>query len=185
MHKIVKEFQCDYGHRVWNQKLDKDLAGGDYCKCKHLHGHRMVVGVELVDKSKDPGYIGMVTDFNHLNWFKQFLDEVIDHKFLLDVDDPFCCVWSKLMDDKDIKLYWKKEYLPDYNIFVFRNYEPIPDGFLEFQYVIDSFVILPFVPTSENLAKWFHQIISEKMDIECSRVYVKETPSSLAEYVEE
>ncbi len=30
----------------------------------------------------------MVTDFKHLNWFKEWLDNTIDHKFILDINDP-------------------------------------------------------------------------------------------------
>jgi 6-pyruvoyltetrahydropterin/6-carboxytetrahydropterin synthase len=31
----------------------------------------------------------MVTDFKHLGWFKNFIDDNLDHKFILDLNDPW------------------------------------------------------------------------------------------------
>lgn len=31
---------------------------------------------------------GMVTDFGNLSWFKTWLKNYVDHKFILDINDP-------------------------------------------------------------------------------------------------
>ena len=86
MHwKISKEFDFCYGHRVWSQTLNPEFSLDSCLKCRHLHGHQ---GKILVYLEADELHNGMVTDFKHLNWFKQFIDDVLDHKFILDVNDP-------------------------------------------------------------------------------------------------
>ena len=83
--KISKEFDFCYGHRVWSQTLNTEFSLDGCLKCRHLHGHQGKILVYLeASELKD----GMVTDFKHLNWFKQFIDDVLDHKFILDVNDP-------------------------------------------------------------------------------------------------
>lgn len=172
MFKICKEFQFDYGHRVWSQKLNVELSLDNYCKCRHLHGHRGLVGAELVAKElKD----GMVTDFKHLNFFKKFIDDVVDHKFIIDKNDP------------------NFEYItgcnPQNTVFIHFNHHSLLDLPAHLsdlkKEVRASFVVVDFVPTSENLCKWFYEILVDKLKgtgIAVSKVYFKETPSSYSEY---
>ena len=80
-YNIAKEFNFDYGHRVWPQKLNSEFSLDCELACRHLHGHRGTVIVHLESEELDNQ--GMVTDFHHLNWFKKFLDDAIDHKFIL------------------------------------------------------------------------------------------------------
>ena len=85
--KISKAFEFCYGHRVWSQELNPDYSLDPCLKCRHLHGHQGRIEVFLESSELNRG--GMVTDFKHLNWFKQFLDDVLDHKFIIDIHDPF------------------------------------------------------------------------------------------------
>ena len=88
MYVIDKSFDFCYGHRVWSQELTEEFCEvGDYCtKCRHLHGHQGKLHVYL---ESDTLIKGMVTDFKHLGWLKDFLDNVIDHKFIIDRNDPW------------------------------------------------------------------------------------------------
>lgn len=84
---IDKQFDFCYGHRVWSQKLEGSFceSGDTRCKCRHLHGHQGKVHVFLESEELERG---MVTDFKHLGWLKNFLDDNLDHKFILDLNDP-------------------------------------------------------------------------------------------------
>lgn len=175
MYKICKEFQFDYGHRVWSQELNVKLSLDNQCKCRHLHGHRGLVGVELVARElKD----GMVTDFKHLNFFKKFIDDVVDHKFIVDRNDP---LFSRITSHEIYGLlscgfYSKIDCDGQFMGETLRGVE---------REQAESFVVVDFVPTSENLCKWFYEILVDKLKgtgITVSKVYFKETPSSYSEY---
>ena len=106
MHwKISKEFEFCYGHRVWSQTLNTEFSLDGCLKCRHLHGHQGKILVYLeASELKD----GMVTDFKHLNWFKQFLDDTLDHKFILDINDPlFSTLLPHINKSELIKKYFK------------------------------------------------------------------------------
>ena len=85
---IDKQFDFCYGHRVWSQQLTEEFCEtGDYCtKCRHLHGHQGELHVFLEGEELERG---MVTDFKHLGWLKNFIDDNIDHKFVIDRNDPW------------------------------------------------------------------------------------------------
>lgn len=86
MWQISKSFDFCYGHRVWSQQLNTNFSDDNKCSCRHLHGHNATVNIYLT--AKELNAQGMVTDFKHLGWFKRWLDACIDHKFIVDVNDP-------------------------------------------------------------------------------------------------
>jgi len=203
-HIIDKSFSFCYGHRVHNQRLDTRFTeSGDAClACRHLHGHEGLVKVFLEeDYNSDSREIsnvekmGMVTDFKHLGWFKNFLDDVLDHKMILDLKDPLLkeeC--SYLLDDdgefamelvqKMPEGYWVPDltiiretldkYISSYNFdekeaqAIFEKYE--------------GMVFVDFVPTSENLSAWLLEIAQKKMEdlpnVRVKAVEYWETPKS-------
>jgi 6-pyruvoyltetrahydropterin/6-carboxytetrahydropterin synthase len=163
MYEISKEFEFDFGHRVWNQELDVHLSCGKGNKCRFLHGHRGKILIYLQNKSLEKG---MVTDFNHLAWFKKWIDDYFDHKFLLDEKDPF-------LSDLREKFSFSEEYIPNTNI-----KRTIGDS----DY-LNSFVIVPFTPTAENLSKFIFNLVKETLP-EISRVEFFETVKAKAIYYE-
>ena len=85
--EIDKEFHFEMGHRVWAQELNRpDLSIETECACKYLHGHSYTLKVFLGSNELDRS--SMVTDFKNLNFMKAFLDNTLDHQFLIDVNDP-------------------------------------------------------------------------------------------------
>ena len=195
-HIIDKSFSFCYGHRVHNQRLDTRFTeSGDAClACRHLHGHEGLIKIflEEIITGKNIGETGMVTDFKHLGWAKNFIDDVLDHKMILDIKDPllphevpeYCRSYHvsgtpvmptvELDFAKCIKQpegYWvpNLEYLPKNTIqAVMEKYE--------------GMVFVDFVPTSENLAAWLMTIAAKKMEgipnVRVCAVEYWETPKS-------
>jgi 6-pyruvoyltetrahydropterin/6-carboxytetrahydropterin synthase len=126
MFEIAKQFDFDYGHRVWTQTLDKKYSIDVQCVCKHFHGHRGTILLYLEGEDLNPQ--GMVWDFKNLNFFKKFIDDVLDHKMILDMHDPslfhfFLLLKSKkkfsTIDNKtpfDSKCVDERYYLPNKKI---------------------------------------------------------------------
>jgi len=168
--KISKSFDFCYGHRVWSQELNPDFSLDPCLKCRHLHGHqgKIVIFLEAT-KLKD----GMVTDFKHLNWFKAFLDDVLDHKFILDINDPlFQTLLPHYKSDELIK-FPEGYYTPDLT--------KIKDEPTHIKEMYEGYILVDFVPTSENLSAWFLQIAQKKMNelgIKVASVEFAETPKS-------
>jgi len=150
--EIDKEFHFEMGHRVWAQKLEhQHLSISTDCACKHLHGHsyaiKVFLGADWLDQSQ------MVTDFKNLNFMKEFVDNVLDHKFMIDVNDPnFELITSvhtsiKFSEIKDFTNLG--ELLKDTGV--------TEDRLLH----LNSFVLVNFVPTSENICKYLKQYAQE------------------------
>lgn len=169
--KISKQIEFDYGHRVWTQELNTEYSIDNRTVCRHLHGHRGIIIVEL---SGDVDASGMITDFKHLNWFKKWVDDNLDHKFLIDESDP---LFDMIIPNGSTYGYVQHDY---FKTILLDNFN---DGhLLEFY---GSFTIVNFVPTSENISKWIHTIVSNKMrplGIEISKITFKETPKTEAVY---
>ena len=169
MTTISKSFSFDFGHRVWTQDVDNVLGCGRLNKCRHLHGHRGTVQVYLTGEVQSDG---MVTDFAHLNWFKVFLDEHLDHKMILDMNDPllenYGFKYDEIMEAQTLNGFW------------------FPDKSLELDEIQEGIVLMKTVPTAENFTKTFYDLISKKMNtlpnLKISRVDFWETPNSLATY---
>lgn len=175
MWQISKSFDFCYGHRVWAQELDTEFSNNKKCSCRHLHGHNGTVTVNLRANKLDSQ--GMVTDFGNLGWFKVWLDQHIDHKFILDHDDP---LFKTLTHSKELENYCFEGSKVAQTIKIDKS----SDKYL--QEYFNSFVVVDFIPTSENLAKWLCDIISHKMNklnIEVSSIELYETPKSKSVYI--
>ena len=168
---ISKQFDLCYGHRVWSQELNVEYSLSDCLMCRHLHGHQGRIIVHLKSsKLKN----GMVTDFQHLNWFKKFIDDVLDHKFIIDINDPLF---------KTLLPHYKNENslidMPE-NFKMF-NMSIIENESIHIKEMYEGFVIVNFVPTSENISSWLLKIVQNKMSkisIEVSHIEFYETPKS-------
>ena len=185
---IDKTLEFCYGHRVWSQKLDVEFSLDAQCKCRHLHGHQAKVQIFLEGKKLNEQ--GMVTDFKHLGWAKQFFDEYVDHKFLIDINDPLFERMLGISKGADFDYCTKEIYVPGTTHLagwaisldkLARDNDPAYREYLE------GFFLVDFVPTSENLSKWTQELIQVKMlklDVKVSRVDWWETPKSRATYME-
>ncbi len=171
MHwKISKEFEFCYGHRVWSQTLNTKFSLDGCLKCRHLHGHQGKILIYLEASKLEKG---MVTDFKHLNWFKAFIDDVLDHKFILDINDPLFETLLPKVKKEELLKFEQGYYLV--NLTKFSDNE---DYIKE---LYEGYVLVDFVPTSENLSAWFLKIAQEKMNhlgIKVSHVEFLETPKS-------
>jgi 6-pyruvoyltetrahydropterin/6-carboxytetrahydropterin synthase len=150
--EIDKEFHFEMGHRVWAQKLNHvELSISTECACKHLHGHSYSIKVFLGSDTLD--HSEMVTDFKNLNFMKQFVDDVLDHKFMIDINDPnFDMITAS--------------HLPE--IADFKNFTNL--GSLDWvgltegeQLHYNSFVLVDFVPTSENICKYLFEYAQSRI----------------------
>lgn len=173
MYKIEKSFDFDYAHRVWNQELLEEFSCDKELKCRHLHGHHGVVTIHLEASELDGG--SMVTDFKHLNWFKEFLSEKLDHKTIIDKEDPFIKDYFSEISNIDIE--------NDKFTFIFPPTETSTSLGRE---ILGSFVFTDCIPTSENLSRILCKLVSKKMEnflnINKITVTFSETPQSKASY---
>lgn len=181
MITITKKFDFCYGHRVHNQKLDSKFSLNNRLVCRHRHGHQGEVIITIASDRLDGD---MVTDFKHLNWFKKWIDDTLDHKFIYDINDPLlkydCPKFVPILNndclDYDANGFWKASEsflgtLLSGERCLFEAYEGV--------------VLVDFVPTSENLCSWLFGIISPLVDQMPGNCYLKsvefkETPKTSA-----
>ena len=163
MYSIDKAFEFDYAHKVWNQSLNSLFSLTGTCKCRRLHGHHGVLKIGLQSEKLNNG---MVTDFNHLAWLKRIVDDVVDHRFIIDLHDPMLpmlfpevkehqdCLnatdWYTMFDIEALEASLEAAGVP----------ADVASIILE---KCSSMVLVDFVPTSENLCKWFYDIASSEM----------------------
>lgn len=175
---ISKQFDFCYGHRVWSQKTDEEYSLSNCFACRHLHGHQGTIIVHLEAKDLTNG---MVTDFHHLNWFKQFIDDVIDHKFLIDINDPlFATLLPHFANKQDL--------VPKQDGYMTVDFSKIGQEDEHIRELYEGMIIVEFVPTSENLSAWILDIIQNKMKkigVYVSHIEFFETPKSRSTYYNE
>ncbi|MGB6328541.1 MAG: 6-carboxytetrahydropterin synthase [Halarcobacter sp.] len=168
---ISKEFDFCYGHRVWSQELNEEFSLDSCLACRHLHGHQ---GKVIIHLSSNKLKNGMVTDFNHLNWVKRFLDDTLDHKFIIDINDPLFETMLPHYKDKNNLISFPENYkIPD--LTYLKNE---PNHIYE---LYESFIIVDFVPTSENISTWLLKIAQlkmKKLNVNVSHIEFLETPKS-------
>lgn len=187
MWNIDKTFDFCFGHRVHTQVLNQELSCNSKCKCRHYHGHQGTIKIYLKsDKLNDQG---MVLDFVELNWFKKWLDDVLDHKMILDMRDPALWNFYPLLKDKgDPESGESIVFLFDYHkegYFTIRpdHYSDMNDYEKE---IYEGLVVVTFVPTSENISRWIFNIVQKKLSgiATVSKVEFFETPKSRSSYEE-
>jgi 6-pyruvoyltetrahydropterin/6-carboxytetrahydropterin synthase len=84
MFQITREIHFCYGHRLLNYEG----------KCKHLHGHNGRVLITLEASALNGR--GMVLDFGEIKRaVTAWIDEHLDHRMVLDRDDPIVPVLEK------------------------------------------------------------------------------------------
>ena len=160
LHKWVidKEFSWEGGHRVWSQKLEHpSLSISTETCCKHLHGHSYTIKVFLGSDSLDQS--SMVTDFKNLNFMKEFIDSTLDHKFMIDMHDPNFTLITGVSGSADLALFGHVPFVPN-----FTNLgQLVPSHDVNVQLHRDSFVLVDFVPTSENICKYLKLYAQERI----------------------
>lgn len=144
---IDKEFHFEMGHRVWAQKLEHaHLSISTDCACKNMHGHsysiKVFLGADKLDQSQ------MVSDFKNLNFMKEFVDDVLDHKFMIDINDP------------NFKLI--TSVAPPVIERNFTNLlEVVSSDDAAVNLHLGGFVLVDFVPTSENICRYLKEYAQE------------------------
>ena len=174
--QIDKQFDFCYGHRVWSQKLNREFSLDSCLACRHLHGHQGKIKVILESSSLSDG---MVTDFKHLNWFKEWLDSVLDHKFIIDKDDPlFFDLMSHYCDSRgkfdSTKFFYHSEGYWSCNL---RYVEDNPLLIEKYE----GMIVVEFIPTSENISAWLLNIVQKRMEkigVNVVAIEFWETPKS-------
>jgi len=175
---IDKTFEFCYGHRVHTQRLNGKFSDNLKCACRHLHGHEGKMQVFLTADHLDD--TGMVTDFRHLEWLKKWIDAHIDHQFILDRNDP---LYNQMIGTKTLLPVFVTDsnLIAGYKVDLTLEEEGTP----QYEY-LEGFLIVDFVPTSENLCSWMSKIVQEKMqhlNVTVQRVEWWETPKSRSTFI--
>lgn len=186
MYNIFKSFNIAYGHSVWKQTLNSTLATDCKLACRHLHGHNADVVVHVETESLDTK--GMVLDFKELGFVKKFLDDVVDHKLILDIDDPMLTIFYPVLisydKNNDDSHAHHLIYQEDGDYFKINPnlYKDLSDREQE---IYSGMIIVSFIPTAENLAFWIYEYCQSKLDgiANVSKVQIFETPKACAEYI--
>lgn len=159
---IDKTFHFEAGHRVWSQQLNNpDLSISTECSCRHLHGHSYELKVFLTSDFLDQS--SMVTDFKNLNFVKEFLDSNLDHKFMIDINDPNFAIITGVSLEVDDDVI-RPEFASVREGTNFQNLGKIfPSDSPATQLHRDSFVLVNFVPTSENICRYLEGVFQDKL----------------------
>ena len=179
-HIIDKSFEFCYGHRVWTQKLNGEYAADLKCACRHLHGHEGKLQVFLESPEGKLDATGMVTDFRHTEWLKKWINENIDHQFIIDRNDP---LYDQLLGGSVLTTVTVPgtEYFAGYKVDL-GGLEPNSP---EYEY-FEGFFVVDFVPTSENLSSWIAELVEVKMaplGVTVQRTEWWETPKSRSTFI--
>lgn len=204
---ITKKINFVAGHRVHSQNLPKSLGPN---KCRFLHGHEYMLEIFI---TSDLDESGMVLDFTFFNYLNDFIQRFIDHKFILDINDPLfdsiTGVTSKKIDSHfeiveiNNRLDWSK-CLVHYTIteidgkIELVSTDKEKSLFSKFNRYYEecnnehkqSFIFVDFVTTAENLCNWFVKIFDRMKTIglipakiQLSKIRLYETQKAYVELI--
>lgn len=207
MYTATKSFEFAAAHRVRNQILHGDMCEGQRrtkAKCRRIHGHNNLVEITL---KSDRLIDDMVLDFNMFGFFKDIVDNYLDHHLILDKDDVTGkIIIDALMHQVEISEDHPKISLepsaklstPDFEAWTVNmdlRPEQLEDSTARScAEVLDGVTMVSFVTTSENFAKWIAQIFQKKLneynnthylDIKVHSVRYSESGKNCAEYLAE
>jgi len=183
-HKLSKSFDYAYGHRVFSQDVVQKYSLSPECPCHRIHGHQGTATIHMKTAELDPR--GFVIDFKELSFMKQFLDGNIDHRFIVSKQDPeFERLVGIPVDEIDQHTY--PVYLLGDEVEMGSRIKMDTTKPLDTH--LDSFLVVDFNPTSEELARWLYKGVSKLIEdspFECKvdKVVWSETPKTMAEYSE-
>lgn len=199
--EIDKSFSFCYSHRVFVQEINTKLTehGHNKAKCRMIHGHEGMVQVFLEGEQLNEQ--AMVFDFVNMGFIKNFLDEVLDHRFIISRDDPqFAHIVGATIPESDnftslttrnplksnaahtLDVY--PVVVPDTDFITGYNID-VEDLRGSEREIFESFFIVDFIPTSENLAKWLYDLVQQRLEpfgVQVSKISWNETPKSRAVY---
>jgi 6-pyruvoyl-tetrahydropterin synthase len=164
MFVIEKAFQVTYGHRIATQTLSDNRE----CQCRRLHGHGGSLVIELSSKNL---VRGMVLDYNELDIIKAFIDKFLDHRMILDKDDPMLNYLIKEYEIVDSQ--WRFSKIRKSN-----DYEDLVE-----QELYESLILIDCEPTSENFCKILYNELKQIIPW-VSKVSWSETGKTNATYME-
>lgn len=180
--EIDKSFTWEMGHRVHAQKLDRpDLSITTSCDCKKMHGHSYTAKVFLT--ATELNREAMVIDFKNLEFLKKFIDSELDHKCMIDVSDPnLSLIVGYLVDDNEraaLKSLIADTFYGYINLGYVRN-----SNHDDVQEHRDSFILVDFIPTSENICKFLAMYAQIRLSdtVVVSSVELWETAKSHCKY---
>jgi 6-pyruvoyltetrahydropterin/6-carboxytetrahydropterin synthase len=182
-HIIDKTFEFCYGHRVWTQTLNGEYAADLKCACRHLHGHEGKMQVFLKSPTGALDNTGMVTDFRHLEWLKKWINTYIDHQFIIDKNDP---LFEHLIGSNAPTV---PVFIPDTKVIAGYQLDLEafdPETAKHLLEMFEGFLIVDFVPTSENLSEWMAKLVEAKMyrlGVTVDRIDWWETPKSRSTFI--
>jgi len=186
MYQISKSFDFCYGHRVYSQNPDERLSLSPECPCHRLHGHQGKITIRLQARELDDR--DFVLDFKELAFVKRFINENLDHRFILSTNDPF---FEQLTGMSFIDFTYERQsiYLhPELETTRIVGWKFSRDS-IESNPMLESFFVVSFNPTSENLASWIFNGVQEALDkahiLNCivQEVVWSETPKTEARWI--
>ena len=185
MYQISKSFNFCYGHRVYSQDPDERLSLSSECPCHRLHGHQGKVTVYLQAEELD--HRDFVLDFKELAFVKRFIDENLDHRFILSTQDPFFSTLTG-MSLTDFTFVRQPIFLhPELQTHDIMGWK-FSLNEIETNPLLESFFVVAFNPTSENLAQWIFKGVREVFkratihNCGVQKVVWSETPKTEAVY---
>ncbi|MDD4081765.1 MAG: 6-carboxytetrahydropterin synthase [Sphaerochaetaceae bacterium] len=107
-YSITKQFKFEAAHRL--------LSMPEGHPCRRIHGHSYVVNATIEVDCLSKSNPNMILDFGIFKSFQKDLDELFDHKIILNSNDPLCDIL------KDI---------PDSGLFILTNMDPTAEKMSE------------------------------------------------------
>lgn len=203
MFTISKEFDLDWAHRVYSQKLDQNMTetGHDKNCCKNQHGH---TGKYIVSLKSKELFEDMVLDYKEMGFVKRIIDTYCDHHTIYCKDDPL--ITSLILPQlsalhNKVEEQIELEQIPElcageyqvYRVKLDEKDKQLDNCFYQW---LDGLLISSFNTTSECLARWMFNLVKQKIDqynakypdrpdVKVASVAYKETPKSTCTYTGE